>query len=188
MALNQIREPRKPLVEQDKQVVPFSNQQVTLGSRLDVQGVETALRIYEPVRTLREDLRDSLPIRRLSDPVAHANGWPAYDDWFSLGRDVARLELATERILQQAHVSRDEPWALHQLAISIRDRWLVWRREEAYRTWTKRSSQHNGEPYESKGVTLEEVAADFGIPELESEWNNIIERLCWLTAHTKATQ
>lgn len=186
-ALNQVRAPQEPLVEPDGPLVPFSKQQVTLGSRLDIQGAETALRIYEPVRALREDLRDSLSIRRLSDPVARANGWPTYDDWHNLGRDVVRLELAIERILQQAHVSRDEPWTLHQLAILIRDRWLSWRREEAYRTWKQHAARRDGGEQEPTIKDLDEVYLDFGIQNLEAAWTNVIERLRWLTAHTKAT-
>lgn len=186
-ALNQIREPQEPVVEPGKPLVRVPNQQITLGSRLNAEGVEVVLHIHEPVRALREQLRDSLPIRRLSDSYARANKWPTYDDWFSLGRDVVRLELATERIMQQAHVSRDEPWALHQLAITVRDRWVSWRREEACRAWKQCSSQRGGADEEPTGNDLEDILADFGIPKLESDWNRVVKGLRWLTAHTRPT-
>ncbi|NOT95339.1 MAG: hypothetical protein HOP00_03410 [Nitrospira sp.] len=184
---NQRREPQEPVVEPAQPLVHTPNQQIALGSRLSAEGVDVVLRIHEPVRALREQLRDSLPIRRLSDPIARAHNWPTYDDWFSLGRNVVCLELAVERIMQQAHVSRDDPWALHQLAITVRDQWVSWRREEAYRTWNQRSSQRHGEDDEARGNDLDEVLTDFGVPELEADWNRVIGGLRWLTAHTRAT-
>ncbi|TSA01619.1 MAG: hypothetical protein D4R81_05905 [Nitrospiraceae bacterium] len=111
-----------------------------------------------------------------------------YEDWFDLGRDIVRLELASERILQQARVSRDEPWALYQLAIKSRDRWVLWRREEACRTCEQRSSQRASQDNEPTGNDLDEVLADFGISELEANWNRVIGGLRWLTAHTRATR
>lgn len=186
-SLNQVHERQEPVVEPGKPLVPAPNQQSTPGSRLDTEGVEVVLRIHEPVRTLREQLRDSLPIRQLMDSVARSKKWPTYDDWFNLGRDIARLELATERILQRARVSRDEPWALHQRAITLRDRWVLWRREEARRAWDKRASQRDNEDDEPMGNDFDEILSDFGIPELEANWNQVIEGLRWLTAHTRAT-
>jgi hypothetical protein len=186
-ALNQRGEPQEPVVEPGKPVVRASNQQIILGSRLDAEGVEVVLHIHEPLRALREQLRDSLPIRRSSDSYDRAHNWPSYEEWYSLARDVARLELQCERILQQARVSRDEPWVLHQLAISVRDQWVSWRREEAYRTWQQRSSQRAGRDDEPKENYLDEVLTDFGIPALESDWNRVIGGLRWLTAHTRPT-
>ncbi|MCM3905949.1 MAG: hypothetical protein ND866_30060 [Pyrinomonadaceae bacterium] len=186
-AFNQVREPLEPVVEPGTRVVGVPNQQITLGSRLDAEGVNVVLRVHEPVRARREQLRDSLPIRRLSDPIARANQWPTYEDWYGLSRDVARLELACERILQQARVSRDEPWGLHQLAITIRNRWVSWRREEAYRTWKQRASQRERDE-ELTGNDLEDVLTDFGVPELEHDWNRVIRGLRWVTAHTRPTR
>jgi hypothetical protein len=187
VALNQVREPQEPVVEPGTPVVRAPNQQITLGSRLDAEGVEVVLRIYESLRALREQMRDSLPIRRLSDSIARANYWPTYSDWFSLGRDVVRLELASERIMQQARVSRNEPWTLHQLALTVRDRWVSWRREEAYAAWKQRSSQRNRADREPTAHDLDEIHADFGILKLEADWNRVIEGLRWLTSHTRAT-
>jgi hypothetical protein len=104
-----------------------------------------------------------------------------------LGREVARIELALERILQQARVSRDEPWVLHQQAITLRDRWVSWRREEACRAWEQRSSEMDAGNDEPVGEDLKDVFADFGIPELADHWNRVIEGLKWLTVHTRAT-
>ena len=187
VALSQGTEPGTPLVEPGKPVVHASNQQITLGSRLEIEGCQVVIRIHEPVRALREWLCESLPIRKALDPVARSNKWPTYENWYDLGRDVARIELATERILQQARVSRDEPWALHQLAITVRDRWMSWRREEAHRTWQQRSQHKNNEDSEPVGHDLDDILINFGIPELEANWNHVIDGLRWLTAHTKAT-
>lgn len=186
--MNQERELGNPLVEPQEPLVPPSNQPVLPGSRLDTQGVETALRIYEAVRAMREDVLDSLPIRELLNSADHTNNPPTFADWYQLGRDVVSLERAIERIVQQAHVSRDEPWALLQLALTIRTRWLAWRREDAHCAWRKQFPQEDTEANVVKGKTLEEVWSDFGLPNLQAEWNDIIERLRWLTAHTKATQ
>jgi len=186
-ALNRIGEPQEPVVKPGQPVVRASNQQITLGGRLEVVAAGMVLRIHEHARVLREQLRDSLPIRRLSDPIARAHNWPTYEDWFDLGRDIVRLELASERILQQARVSRDEPWALYQLAIKSRDRWVSWRREEAYRTWKHGSSQRASQDNEPTDNDLNAVLTDFGIPELEADWNRVIGGLRWLTAHTRAT-
>ncbi len=160
----------------------YSEQQLTVpepGSRLNAEAVEVVLRTYEIIRARREQLRDSLPIRRLSDPAARTNKWPTYEDWLNVGRDVARLELACERILQQSRVSRDEPWALYRVAITIRDRWVSWRKEEAYRCW-----QNQGQESQQD---FEEVLVDFGVPDLEVDWSRIIDGLRWLTSHTRAT-
>ncbi|MDN5941574.1 MAG: hypothetical protein L0H94_06810 [Nitrospira sp.] len=185
-ALNQVDEPLEPVVEPGTPVVRGENQQITLGSRLEAAGVDVVLRTYEIVRARREHLRDSLPIRRLSDAVARANKEASFEDWFNLARDIARLELACERILQQARVSRDEPWALHQLAISIRDRWISWRRQEAYVAWKQRASQRDRDDEPTRN-DLEDLQEDFGLPELENDWNRVIEGLRWLTAHTRPT-
>lgn len=187
VVLNQGREPQEQVVEPGKPAVRVPNQQITLGSRLEIEGCQVVIRIHEPVRALREQLRDSLPIRQSLDSVARSNKWPTHENWYDLGRDVARIELATERILQQARVSRDEPWALHQLAITIRNRWVSWRREEAYRTWKQRSPHRDGEDNEPVKDDLEEILGEFGIAELEADWSRIIDGLRWLTAHTKAT-
>ena len=187
MASNQVRETRGPVVQPGKPLVHPTNQQVTLGSRLEIEGCQVVIRTHASVRGLRERLGESLPIRRLMDSVARSHNWPTYDDWWNLGRDVVRLELATERILQQARVSRDEPWTLHQLAITVRNQWLSWRRAEAYRAWKQRSQQKSNEDSEPAGHDLDEFLIDFGVPELEANWNHVIEGLRWLTAHTRAT-
>ncbi|MGB4067395.1 MAG: hypothetical protein WBK08_05125 [Nitrospira sp.] len=186
-ALNRIGETQEPVVKPGQPVVRAPNQQITLGGRLEVVAAGVVLRVHEHVRVLREQLRDSLPIRRSSDSYDRAHNWPTYEDWFDLGRDIVCLELASERILQQARVSRNEPWALYQLAIKSRDQWVLWRREEAYRTWKQGSSQRDSEDEESKGNDLDEVLTGFGISELEANWNRVIGGLRWLTAHTRAT-
>lgn len=187
VALNQARGTREPVDEPSQPLVRAPNQQITLGSRLEVEGSERVIRIHEPVRALREQLVDSLPIRQLMDAVARSQKWPTYEDWYALGRDVVHIELATERMLQQARVSRDEPWTLHQLAITIRNRWVSWRREEACRAWKKRPKQNDGRDEDPTGDDLADILTDFGIPELEANWNHVIEGLRWLTAHTRAT-
>lgn len=148
--------------------------------------MQVVLRTYEPVRELREEVRESLPVRQVLDSIARSHKWPTYEDWLQLGRDTARIELSLERIRQQAQVSREEPWALHQLAISVRDRWLSWRRDEAYRAWCKAESQNSADS-NSPPSSLEAVYSEFGIDDLQAEWNTIIDGLRWLTAHTKAT-
>lgn len=162
------------MVEPGKSLVRASNQQISLGTRLDVTAAEVVIGIHEPVRTFREQLRDALLIRRLSDSAARAHKYPTYGDWYDMAMDVARLELATERILQQARVSRDEPWVLHQLAITVRDRWVLWRREEAVRYWKQRASQKERVDDDPTGNDLDELLLDFGIPKLEAGWNLVI--------------
>jgi hypothetical protein len=181
---NQIRE---PVVQPGKTVVPSPNQQIVLGSRLNVEGVDVVLRLHEQLGALLDQLRESLPIRRASDSYARSANWPTYEDWFNLGRNIVRLKMAIERVIQQGHVSRHEPWTLHQLAISVRDQWVSWRREEAYLVWKQRASQKHGQDDEPTGNDLEDILADFGIPELEADWDRLIGRLRWLTAHTRAT-
>ena len=168
VAVNQVHEPQEPVVEPGYPAVRAPNQQLTIGSRLEVEGSERVIRIHEPVRALREQLVESLPIRQLMDAVARSQKWPTFDDWYALGRDVAHIELATERMLQQTRVSRDEPWTLHQLAITIRNRWVSWRREEAVRTWKKRPTQNDGRDEGPTGDDLADILTDFGIPELEA--------------------
>ena len=50
--------------------------------------------------------------------------------------------------------------------------------------WAAQDSE-NDEP---AGDDLEDILTDFGIPELEADWNHVIEGLRWLTAHTRATR
>jgi hypothetical protein len=185
--LNQVDEPREPVVEPGKPMVSVTNQQITLGSRLNVEGVDVVLRLHEQLRALLDQLRDSLPIRRSSDSYDRAHNCPTYEDWFELGRNIVRLKMAIERVIQHAHVSRDQPWTLYQLAISVRDQWVSWRREEAVRTWKQRSSQKHGEDDEPRENDLDDVLADFGVPQLEADWNRVIAGLRWLTTHTRAT-
>jgi hypothetical protein len=168
-------------------VVPSPNQQIVLGSRLNVEGVDVVLRLHEQLRALLDQLRDSLPIRRSSDSYDRAHNCPTYEDWFELGRNIVRLKMAIERVIQQGHVSRHEPWTLHQLAITVRDQWVSWRREEAYLVWKQRSPRKDGADEEPTGNELEDILIDFGIPELEADWNRVIGGLRWLTAHTRAT-
>lgn len=186
-ALNQAHEPQEPVVKPGQPLVHAPNQQITLGSRLNVEGVDVVLRLHEQLRALLDQLRDSLPIRRLSDSYDRAHNWPTYEDWFNLGRNIVRLKMAIERVIQQAFVSRDEPWTLHELAITVRDQWVSWRREEAYHAWNQRASQRHDEDDEPRGNDLDEVLTDYGIPELEADWNRVIGGLRWLTAHTRAT-
>jgi hypothetical protein len=151
----------------------------TLGSRLDHQAVDVVLRAHEEVRALRQDLVDSLPIRQLSDPIARMNHWPSYEDWYQLAKDVACLEVVTDRIVTQARVSRDEPWNLYKLAVAVRERWVSWRREEAHRSWQKKE--------EATEEELDDILVMFGVPELDASWSRVIDGFRWLTSHTKAT-
>ena len=80
-----------------------------------------------------------------------------------------------------------ESFALHQLAISVRDQWVSWRREEAYQAWKQRSSEKHSKDDEPRGNDLEDVLEEFGIPVLHDNWNKIVAGLRWLTAHTRAT-
>ena len=186
--VNQVDEPQEPVVEPGKSLVGAPNQQITLGSRLNVEGVDVVLRLHEQLRALLDQLRESLPIRRLSDSnYDREHNMPTYENWFELGRNIVRLKMAIERVIQQANISRDAPWNLHQLAITVRDQWVSWRREEAYRTWKQRSSRRGGADEEPTGNALEDILADFGVPELENDWNRVIGGLRWLTAHTRAT-
>lgn len=184
---NQSREPEDPVVEPAEPLDRHSNQQVTCGSRLSIEGVEKVLRVHDPVRALLKQLCDTLIIRQVFDAEARANKRPTYENWLNLARDVARLELAIERILQQASVTRDETWTLYQLAMKTRDQWVLWRCEEAHSTWEYRADQNEVGVRESFGNDLDDVLIDFGISQLEANWNIVIEGLRWLTAHTRAT-
>ena len=187
---NQTREPQEPVVEPGKTVVHVPNQQITVpepGSRLNADAVDMVLCLHEELQALRLDLVHTLPIRRLMATGPQPEGSPDYQDWYELARDVVHLEQATDRIVTQARVTRDDPWTLHKLALSARQRWVSWRREEAYRTWKQRASQRHGEDHEPTGNDLDEVLTDFGVPDLEASWTQVIERFRWLTSHTKAT-
>ena len=106
-AFNQFSESQDPMVEPGIPVVRAQNQQVTLGSRLDAKGVEVILRTHEALQVLHNQIRDALPIRQSLDCIARTNKWPTYDHWFDLGRNIVRLKMATEHIIQIAYVSRD---------------------------------------------------------------------------------
>lgn len=190
VVLNQLREPQKPLVEPGQTVVRAPNQQLTApetGSRLNADAVDVVLCLHEQLQALRLDLVHDLPIRRLMATGSQPEGSPYYEDWYELARDVVHLEQATDRIVTQARVTRDDPWTLHKLALSTRERSVSWRRAEAYCAWQQRSSQRNGQDDEPRGNDLDEILMDFGIPDLEASWARVIERFRWLTSHAKAT-
>jgi len=110
--------------------------------------------------------------------------------------------------IEPAHVPMNSYWDVRELSVYLHVKpstlyaWagqrripclkihglLRFRREEAYRAWKKRSSQRGGADDEPTGDDLEDILADFGIPELERDWNRVIEGLRWLTAHTRPTQ
>lgn len=156
-------------------------QQITsdFGSRLKEDAVEAVLRLHEDIRTLRQDLVESLPIRRLLCTGPRREGTPEYDDWYQLAKDVLNLEQATDKIVTQARVTRDEPWTLYKLALSVKERWVKWRRDEAFHAWEKKGK--------STEEQLDEIMVEFGVPKLEASWDRVIERFRWLTSHTKAT-
>lgn len=157
-------------------------QQITMsdhGSRLREDEVDTVLCLHEELRALRRDLVEALLIRRLLASAPKREEAPEYQDWYELARDVLHLEQATDRIVTQARVTRDEPWSLHKLALSGRERWVSWRREEAFHLWQKID--------EGTEQELDEIMVEFGVPELEASWTRVIERFRWLTSHTKAT-
>jgi hypothetical protein len=179
---NQRREPQEPLVEPGKPLVHAPNQQITVqesGSRLNADAVDMVLCLHEELQALRLDLVHALPIRRLMATGPQPEGSPDYADWYELAKDVLHLEQATDRIVTQARITRDDPWTLHKVALSARDRSVSWRREEAFYSW-----QMNGEAI---GKDLEDMLTKFGVPELEASWTRVIERFRWLTSHTKAT-
>jgi hypothetical protein len=162
-----------------EEVVPRVAEQVIMGSRLDRHAVEVTIQTHERIDTHLNDIRSQLEIEKLRDPISRQHKWPTHDDWYTLAKDVCRLKLSVEKIITQARVSRDEPWELYQLALSIRERWVRWRREEAHRTWEEQSEESKKE--------FDDVLLDFGVPELEESWSRIIAGLRWLTSHTKAT-
>lgn len=149
------------------------------GSRLKEDAVETVLALHEDLREMRQDVVESLLIRRLLATAPKPEGAPEYGDWYELAKDVLHLEQVTDRIVTQARVTRLEPWALHKLALSVRERWVSWRRAEAFRSWEKKN--------EGTEKDLDDSLVQFGVPQLEASWNRVIERFRWLTSHTKAT-
>ncbi len=150
------------------------------GSRLDHEAVEIVLRANEALRSLRQDLVESLPIRQLFNPVAVQKGQPSYAEWYDLAQDLVSIEQTLDRIVTQARVSREDPWTLYKLALAVRDRWVSWRRAEARSYW-----QREGE---ALGKTLDDVLDEFGVPDLEQRLTRVIEGLRWLTSHTRATR
>jgi hypothetical protein len=172
--------PGSELVEPGKSdEVVRAAERVMLGSRLGQRGVEVIMQLIEGIDIQLTDLAEQLDIRKVMDSVARERKWTTYDKWERLTLDVYQLKSSLEEIVRQAYVSRDEPLELYQLAISIKKRWVYWRREEAYRSWQKQPE----EAQQDFDVVLEH----FGVPELEASWSRIIDGLRWLTSHTKAT-
>ena len=168
-------EPGSELVEpgkksSDEEVVRAAAEQVILGSRLDQRAVETVLRLVEEAQMQLDSIDEGLPIERLRDPVSRERKWPTFDDWYALRKDVQHLTSSLEHIVTQAYVSRDQAWKLYQLALTIRKRWVSWRRAEAQRFWEKQPDEC---------PELEDVYEVFGIWELEASWSRIIDGLRW---------
>jgi hypothetical protein len=154
-------------------------EQIIKGTRLDQQAAERAVQIHEWLAAMLNNIVGDLPIRNLMDSVARERKWPTFDEWRMLAVDVCHLKRSMEEIITEAYVSRDEPWELYKLALTIKDRWVSWRRAEAYRAWQKQDNESQ--------LKFEDVLDEFGVPELEASWSQIIDGLRWLTSHTKAT-
>ena len=181
--------PSRQSSEPKARVSKSSDHQITIpehGSRLKEDEVETVLCLHEALRGQRQRLVDTLPIRRLMATVRQWEGSPSYEDWYELAKEVLHLELATDRIVTRARVSRDEPWSLHKLALSVRERWLSWRREEASRMYEQELKAAERARTKLEPDRLDEILADFKVPELEASWSRILDWLRWLTTHTKA--
>ena len=180
VALNQVSKPQEVVEPVNHSGSREAVQEtIFVGSRLDQEAAEQTMEIHEETEAQLTDIVESLILRKVSDSYARSRNWPTYEDWCKVTMDIYRLKLSVEKIVKQARVSRDLPWELYQRALSIRERWARWRREEAYRCWEQQSEESRPE--------FEEVLRDSGIPELEASWSRIVAGLRWLTSHTKAT-
>ncbi len=183
LSSRQSREPKARVSKLRDQQIMFPD----VGSRLKEEEVETVLCLYEELRVQRQKIIESLPIRRLLATAQQWDSSPSYEDWYGLAKEILHLEQGTDCIVTQARISRDEPWTLHKLALSIRERWVFWRREEALRMYESEQKAAKRAGKHLKPDRLDEIIADFRVLELEASWGRIIDGLRWLTIHTKAT-
>lgn len=132
---------------------------------------------HDLLATLRKRCQERLPYYKLVDGCAVQDG-PTFLDWRQVTIDLLQCEREVGELVQRASVGRDRVWAVYLRVIDIQERWNPWAEREVTHIWRKKEKK-------DAAMTREDVAVEYGLPELKGQFTRLIELLRKLTAMTR---
>lgn len=126
---------------------------------------------------LRKRCQRRLPYYKLLDSCA-ARDEPTFMDWCRVTIDLLKCEEEVGELVQRASVTRDRVWRVYLCVIDVRDRWIPWAQSEVMKIWKQKEKK-------DAAMTWEDVAEEYGLPELKDDFIRLIDLLRRLTAMTR---
>jgi hypothetical protein len=139
-----------------------------------VLGMITA---HDLLAKLRKRVQKRLPYYKLVDGCT-VQGEPTFLDWRQVTVDLLQCEREVGELVQCASVIRDRVWAVRQRVIDVQERWIPWAENEVTRIWRKKEKK-------DEAMTWDDVAEEYGLPELKDDFTSLIGLLRRLTALTR---
>jgi hypothetical protein len=127
--------------------------------------------------TLRKQCHVRLPYYKLVDSCAVQNG-PTFLDWRQVTIDLLQCEREVGELVQQASVRRDRVWAVYLRVIDVQERWIPWAEREVGQIWRQKEKK-------DAAISWEDVAEEYGLPELQDQFTSLIDLLRRLVATTR---
>ena len=135
------------------------------------------IEVHDLLDILRKRCQRRLPYYKLfANTVAQDE--PTFLDWCHVTTDLLQCAQNVAELVQRASVRRDRVWAVYQRVIDIRERWVPWAVREVTHIWRKKEKR-------DAAMTWEDVAEDYGLPELKDQFIRLINLLRRLTAMTR---
>lgn len=132
---------------------------------------------HDLLAVLRKRCHERLPYYNLVYSCA-VQDRPTFLDWCQVTTDLLHCEQELGMLVQRASVSRDRVWAVYQRVIDVRERWIPWAEREAEQIWRMREKK-------DAAMTMDDVAVEYGLPELKDQFTRLIDLLRRLTALTR---
>jgi hypothetical protein len=132
---------------------------------------------HDWLATLRKRVQERLPYYKLVDSCVARDG-PTFLDWRQVTIDLLQCEQDVGKLVPQASVKRDRVWSVYLRVIDVQERWIPWAKREVTSIWGKKEKK-------DKAMTWEDVAVEYGLPELKDQFTRLIELLRKLTAMTR---
>ena len=135
------------------------------------------IKAHDLLATLRKRCHERLPYYKLVDSCAVQNG-PRFLDWRQVTIDLLRCEREVGELVQCASVGRDRVWAVYLRVIDVQERCIPWAEREVGQIWRQKEKK-------DAAMSWEDVAEEYGLPELKDQFIRLIDLLRWLTATTR---
>jgi hypothetical protein len=132
---------------------------------------------HDLLARLRMRVQERLPYYKLCD-YRHVQDEPTFLDWRQVTIDLRQCEREVGELVQRASVGRDRVWAVYLRVINVQDRWIKWAKREVLNIWKKLEKR-------DADMTWEDVAQEYGLPELMDQFTRLIALLRQLTALTR---